>query len=381
MSPPAAAVVVTALAAVSLFSSASAFAEDEVRIAIASGSTKVSIGGKDLAIYDAATGDRWASAPGTSDLIFTLETGGVSISGKPLVKDRDRLLRESWIVEGPHGVRVSGRLYLGRVSVGRAAGKKTLIAINRLPLETYLLGIVGSEMSPAWPMEALKAQAVAARTYALERRMMMRAANKPYDLESTVLSQVYQGAEKIRPSIVQAVVETRGEVLAFKHRLAQALFHSTCGGTTVSAREAFGNAVPYLNPRKCGYCNDSNRYRWQMTMKLDQIESKLKKAKLISGKLEKIERSKMGGTVEVTAGKKLLKLSPKAIRAALGYTVLLSERFTAKTKAKEVKLEGMGFGHGVGMCQWGARGQADQGLGYRDILDRYYAGAKVRRLY
>lgn len=355
--------------------------EDEVRIAIASGQATIAIDGKQLSIFDGDTGDRLATAD-RAPLVARTERGGVRIDGKGLIADKKGPVRaRSLIIEGARGVRVSGRLYLGRVSLSPERSGRTLIAINRLPLETYLLGIVGSEMSPSWPSESLKAQTVAARTYALQRRMMMRAANRPYDLESTVLSQVYQGAERIRPSVVAAVIATRGEVLAFNHRLVEALFHSTCGGTTVSAREAFGKAVPYLSQQKCGYCNGSNRYRWKLELKLDQLTHKLKGAKLVPAAIERVERSKMSGAVEVVAGKKRVQLSAKKIRATLGYSVLLSDRFTAKTKGKSVTFEGVGFGHGVGMCQWGARGQADRGLGYREILAHYYAGAQVKRLY
>ena len=165
-----------------------------------------------------------------------------------------------------------------------------LLAINRLPLETYLLGIVGSEMSPAWPIEALKAQAVAARTYAMQRRMMMRAANKRYDLASSVLSQVYKGAERIRPSVIRAVKETRGEVLAYSHSLVEALFHSTCGGKTVAAHEAFGHRVPYLKPKTCQWCRPSSRYRWRVALPIDEVSKRLRRAGLVASSLTRLER-------------------------------------------------------------------------------------------
>src|SRR4029077_10764001 len=120
-------------------------------------------------------------------------------------------------------------------------------------------------------LEALKAQAVAARTYALQRRMMMRAANKAYDLESSVISQVYKGADRIRPSVIQAVKETRGEVMSFHHGLVEALFHSTCGGKTSSALAAFGRAVPYLIPKPCRWCRDSARHRWHLDVPIKEL--------------------------------------------------------------------------------------------------------------
>lgn len=354
-------------------------AEEEVRIAIASSRSRITIEGDRLAVFDGERGERIAFSEGRTKLMARADRGGVRIDG--MSGSAAGRAARSVLVEADSGVRVDGRLYLGRVAIDLERSKRTLIAINRLPIETYLLGIVGSEMSPAWPIEALKAQAVAARTYALQRRMMMRAANRAYDLEATVLSQVYQGAERIRPSVVEAVSATRGEVLAFHHRLAETLFHSTCGGTTVSAREAFGSAVPYLVPRRCGDCKSSNNYRWKLRLSLDKLEQKLRTSKLLSGKIARVERKAARGAVDLTSGKKLTKISAKALRAAIGYTVILSERFTAETQGRDVVFAGVGFGHGVGMCQWGARGQADRGLDYQEILRHYYSGADVKRIY
>jgi stage II sporulation protein D len=366
-----------AVAVIALFVPASAHSEEEVRIALAAGRSRVSIEGTKLALFDGEGGVRLAFASAIATLDVRPEEPGVRVDGRGL--DRSGAIRaKKLVIEGPDGVRVDGRLYLGRISVEREASGK-LIVINRLPIETYLLGIVGSEMSPSWPIESLKAQAVAARTYALQRRMMMRAANRPYDLESTVLSQVYQGAERIRPSVVDAVASTRGEILAFRHQLAEALFHSTCGGQTVSAREAFGTEVPYLAPKKCGFCTGSDRYRWEVSLTLDELGKRLKNAGLGSGKLTALAKRRDG--IDLTFGKKKQSVSPKKLRAAVGYTVILSERFDTQAKGQKVIFRGSGFGHGVGMCQWGARGQADRGLGHEEILRHYYSGAEVKRAY
>jgi stage II sporulation protein D len=282
-------------------------------------------------------------------------------------------------VEAVDAVRVDSGIYFGRIEISVDRGKP--LVINRLPLETYLLGIVGSEMNPSWPMEALKAQAVAARTYAMERRMMMRLAKKPYDLGATVLSQVYKGADRINPSVIEAVKRTRGEVIAFDHDLVQALFHSTCGGRTVSAKSAFGNEVPYLKPQSCKWCRDSSRHRWSLTMSLEEMSKRLSRARLTKSSITGFSRSEETSAVRVESGKKQQLLSPQKIRAAVGFGDLYSARFTAETKGKTIHIHGRGFGHGVGMCQWGARGMADAGKGYREILAHYYRGARVKRVY
>ena len=199
-----------------LFWGSPVYAEEEVRISIASNKSSVSIEAPKLAVFDADVGDRLAR--GTKSVTVEVEPkdNDVIAEGEGLVYDNKKThARGRRIVfESEEGIRVDGRLYLGRVTVQNDRGRLTVI--NRLPLETYLLGIVGSEMSPLWPGEALKAQAVAARTYAMQRRMRRRAANKRYDLESTVLSQVYKGADRIAPSVIEAVRQTRGEVVSFK---------------------------------------------------------------------------------------------------------------------------------------------------------------------
>jgi stage II sporulation protein D len=312
--------------------------------------------------------------------VVTVRRGSVKIVGTTLkLRSEKEILRTQIFFEAPDGIRVDGRLFLGRVSVQARKGK--VMVINRLPLETYLLGIVGSEMNPDWPLDALKAQAVAARSYALQRRMMMRFANRRYDLESTVLSQVYRGAERISASVIDAVSLTRGEVLTHEHRLVEALFHSTCGGRTHSAREAFGNAVPYLRSRQCRWCKDAKRYRWTAEIELKRLEKALKKKKLINGRLESLSRK--WGTRKATArvGGKSVYLSPRAIRVAIGYTELYSAHFEASTDRGKIRFKGRGFGHGVGLCQWGAHGLSKEGHNYFEILAHYYKGAKVTRIY
>lgn len=362
-------------------SAAIARAEDEVRISIVSAVPQVRIAAKELAVFDGDVGDRVAWSKAQNEItVVRSGKNELRIKGKGLEFDREsNAAFRTLLFEAQSGIRVDGKLYLGRVSVGSDA--KGVFVINRLPLETYLLGIVGSEMPPSWSDEALKAQAVAARTYAVQRRMYMRAGNKPYDLESNVLSQVYNGAENITPSVVQAVLATRGEVLSFRHFPLEALFHSTCGGSTVSSRDVFGQAVPYLVKRPCTFCKPSTKYRWQLELPLSEISKRLKSAKIVKTHLTEVERDESAKLVSLKNGTSTTNVTAKALRAALGYSVILSERFSAKTSGKGVIFEGRGFGHGVGMCQWGAKGLAERGLGYREILGHYYQGARIKRIY
>jgi stage II sporulation protein D len=352
-----------------------ASAEEEVRILIGETDGSFSVSGVHLAVFDADSGDRLYAWSERGSAEVGLESRTLVVRSKS-----GRVAKAKHLVfEADEAVSVDRGIYFGRIEA--RIRERSILVINRLPLETYLLGIVGSEMSPEWPIEALKAQAVAARTYAMQRRMAMRAADKPYDLSSTVLSQVYKGAERIRPSVVTAVAETRGEVLAFRRRLAEALFHSTCGGRTVSAGDAFGRDVPYLKPQSCAWCRGSSRHRWTITMPVSEMSKRLERAHLVKGSISGFDRDVETSAVQVMAGRKSQRLSPKKVREAVGFSDLYSSRFTAETRGKTIHIHGRGFGHGVGMCQWGAKGMADAGRTYGEILQHYYRSVAIRRLY
>lgn len=355
-----------------------AYAEQEVRISLLADRAKVTVAGEKLKVIDADLGEQlFRSEQPVSFSVVAVEEEGLDIKLPGGARRVRRLF-----VEAEGALQVEGGVYFGRMEIGPDADNPARIqVVNRLRLETYLLGIVGNEMSPAWHIEALKAQAVAARTYAMQRRAAMRAANRPWDLASTVISQVYKGAERIGPSVIQAVKETKGEVMSFDHDVVEALFHSTCGGATVPAEKAFGGQRDYLVEVECPWCEDSTRYRWKKDYKLSTVANKLRSAKLVDGRLSDVDRDDVDDPVAVKAGGSTKEVRPRDFRRAMGYGSLYSDRFEAETKGGTVKIEGRGFGHGVGMCQWGARGQAEQGRNYRQILAHYYRGAVVRRLY
>ncbi len=354
-----------------------AVAEEEVRVALLEGQKRVELAGKGLTLFDADDGHQLVRFGPKGHSVLEAEAADLVVkdaAGRVLARGANIL------AEADGALRVGKGVYFGRVEVDhQAAGK--LLVVNRLPLETYLLGIVGSEMNPLWPVEALKAQAVAARTYAMQRRMMMRAAGKRFDLGADVLSQVYKGADRIGPNVIRAVKETRGEVLAFGHDLVEALFHSTCGGHTSSAREVFGRAVPYLVEQRCQWCRQSERHTWTVSLPLKLISDRLVKARLVRNPITKLERKDDAAMVSVVDKKGTQKLGPKQLRAAVGYSALYSEQFSARTRGEQVEITGRGFGHGVGLCQWGAKGMADADKKYSEILGHYYQGAKLKRLY
>jgi stage II sporulation protein D len=224
-------------------------------------------------------------------------------------------------------VRVGGRGYPGTVHLLRSADRVTVIVM--LDAERYLPGVVGGEMPADWPAEALKAQAVAARTLAIFYHLQ-RAAFE-YDLTSTVEDQVY-AAGKAKPSIVEAVTATRGEVLLHDGGLFPAFYHSTCGGETESPGKALGKPeYDFLEGVPCGFCTDSTHYEWQATLSAADLVSKLNAAGIAVGAITAVRAeegdSRTGRMVELVwpGGPTLVPISD--FRRAAGRREIQSGKF------------------------------------------------------
>lgn len=262
-------------------------------------------------------------------------------------------------------------------------GKPELLVVHPLDLETYVAGIVSSELPGGWPLEAYKAQAVAARTFAVWQKY--RRLDLPYHMESSVLDQVYGGAQREHPLARQAAEETRGLVLVTRHQLAQAYFHASCGDHTESARDGWGTALPYLPGSTCGFCSAANRYAWKAKLRRNDVD---KAFRPLLGEpvtsLEVSERTSTGRarTVVVRGKKKSKSITGADLRRLLGYGAVYSTWIHSFAwEGKDLVVTGKGSGHGVGLCQWGAHGMATAGKRFDEILGNYYPGARLERLY
>ena len=207
-----------------------------VRLAVAQDRPRVGVRARGLEVRDGDVGD--VLLRGVDALDLRPAGGGIRLAGS-VARPRSVLLATAGAAAP---IRVDGRALIGRVEVRLVGGG--LLVINRLPLERYLRGLVGAEMSPRWPLEALAAQAVAARTYFMQRRLQRQGAD--YDLSASTLDQVYRGIGRESDNTRRAVRRTRGLVLTWGKQPAEALYHACCGGRTRAAGEVFGNAVPYL---------------------------------------------------------------------------------------------------------------------------------------
>ena len=233
-------------------------------------------------------------------------------------------------------------------------------------------------------MEALKAQAVAARSFAVSRALKARDA--PWDLDDSTASQVYRGedGEGARPSL--AVEETRGLVLGWRGQVIEAFFHSNSGGHTADASEVWGGvSPPYLKGQVDTASEDQAHYAWKATVPLDQVQRALERAGLWRGYLSGVagrQRSDSGRWLSLElqgpAGDRAV--SGNAFRMALGADLLKSTLFKVRVRGDDLVFDGRGWGHGVGLSQEGALVMAKDGHSFRGILEHYYPGTRLARL-
>ncbi len=342
--------------------------------------------------------------------------------------------------KGVYCIDMGNRVYRGRMEIGRY-NTPNLTAVNVVGMEEYLYGVVPSEMPSTWHLEALKAQAVCARSYALVKAGYGGASNakKGYKVVDTVASQVYKGylAESVKAN--QAVDATRGKMVCYANKVIPAYFFSTSGGRTEAAKDVWAVDVPYLQSVPDPYEADSGREVWQVTMTMNQINAALAGQARALGKVEGLAVAKYSSNDRVYAltltGKdRILTLQGTTIRTVLDLystkfkivrkgdtpdevavlsadglvTGRISDMYiasaegtkkasdtieqyvaqgsgnlwnyprTAPTKAEEVLFAGMGYGHGVGLSQYGAKGMAEAGYNYEEIIKYYFTGAYVR---
>ena len=395
---------------------------------------------------------------GMRSMEVSLRAGRLRISGQLSDGSSRSLAARSAIEvqsEDPRGIWLGSRRYRGRLQFLVRRGQVQVV--NHLGIETYLASVVGSEMPHRWPLPALQAQAVAARTYALRQRGKAG----DFDVKATVSSQVYRGVESETPSTIEAVESTRSLVLVHAGRLINAVFHSSSGGATEPSGEVWRNQLPYL-VSVADHDQHSPVHRWNKRFDDDALRDLFRETGGVK-RLQVLKTSSTGRvrTARVQGPRGSLVLTGRELRKRLGLksTMVQFELINGSTdsstasaiataqrapqatsqaaaqaappliglwqdsasgpdttsdnttssssgrlasllpppplpllnpsafnqprpdlKVGEIVLEarGQGFGHGVGMSQWGAHGLALQGADFREILLHYYRGAEIR---
>ena len=282
--------------------------------------------------------------------------------------------------EGP--VRLDGRELPGRLELFLDADG--LVAVNAVDLEQYVAAVVASEMPRDWPQEALRAQAVAARTFAVAQKVAQGPGARAH-LGASVIDQVYRNAAHPPQSARDAARATAGEVLTYGAAPIAAWFSASCGGKSESAEAAF-NLTPGDAPYVQGGDEDGDAREWTARIPLEEITAALRKARRMQARIDdvSVESRTQSGRARMLAMKTAAGTSPLAaveLRQLLGYARLPSLLFDVSRAGDVAVFRGRGSGHGVGLCQWGARARAQGGATYREILAHYYPGAEIRRMY
>lgn len=256
--------------------------------------------------------------------------------------------------------------------------------VTTVPLEGYLYSVVSREMSEGWPPPALQAQAVCARTYALQRSSPRR----DYDVESSESSQVYAGLDYESPACSAAVDATVGQVLRYGGSFASIAYSSSCGGHTESAADAWGGApTAYLSGVPCPWCTAAPDYRWTVDLSsVDVARAFPPSATFSDASNVRVQRSDASGRasaiVATDAANATATVDGGDFRSRLGTRVVRSLLIFAIAPGNDpgsFVLNGGGLGHGVGLCQWGAKGMALAGHSSADILALYFPGTTIGR--
>lgn len=272
---------------------------------------------------------------------------------------------------------VNGRLFRGSLEIFESSKKPGRIcAVNVVDLEDYLLSVVPSEMPGSWPAEALKAQAIAARSYAVAS--LGKHESEGFDVRPTVEDQVYAGVSAERDETNRAVAETCGIVLKHGNSVVPAFFHSTSGGGTEDAEHVWGKPVPYIKA-VADYDDDSPHFTWTRAVDLSALDNALNKSGRGVGALlyaSVLSRSASGRVRDIlVAGSESSRIITGESMRRLAN--LPSTNFNLEPGPDRYVFAGRGFGHGLGLCQWGARRLAEHGYNAAQILAYYYKDVAI----
>jgi stage II sporulation protein D len=344
-------------------------------------------------------GERWQVTVAGPGLVLTSPKGWVSPQLEAVTLDATDPRAPLW---------VNGKAYRG---VGEVLRDRTgLTVVNRLGMESYLLGVVSAEMGRRSPGEqaALRAQAVVSRTYALKHLRRWR--TEGFDLYGTVADQAYGGVAAETAEGRAAVSETTGRVLTYDGAPIEAFYFSTCGGRTAEGYEVFRGAVrPYLrsvsdlNESGSAYCSISPRYGWREEWSGEALRATLQRnlppvagatsapigmvtgirvtQRSASGRVDQLSIALGGTEVRVDGHTRIRQVLRPPGGQLLRSTAFSLTATGAGSNVTNLVVDGVGAGHGVGLCQWGAVGRARAGQSYQHILAAYYPGTRLERRY
>jgi len=383
----------------------------DVRIGIMEGQSQASVTGAEPFVV-VKDGKQWKRFGTNAAVPITFKNGTVYVNG---AASKASVMIQP--VDESGVIIIGGKPYRGKLEFIKSPRQWGMTVVNHVPVEQYLYGVVGKEMSPSWNPEALKAQAVAARTYAFFHKGYFQ--SRGFDMTDDTASQAYGGVRAESSAVQQAVNATNGEILTYGGKPIDALFFTSGGGYTENSENVWGDFVPYLR----GVSDDSNKmpaYRWQVTVTAAELARKLEAAGKGVGSIRSITLSPLkkrpiaasdrgvSGRVKTvvfngTAGSVTVK--GNSFQQILGLRSTLFDFYQGNRIPEDIDsfspnrgtvlkvngsspltIVGFGWGHGLGMSQWGAQQMAQDFRGghqnyYRYILEHYYSNTKLTKLY
>lgn len=405
--------------------------EPLIKVGLAVQQSQVTVSA-DTAFSLAAAAGKWRNNYQAKEkVIITVKDGRLLVNGTPAAPivrigftmpkrgaaDQEQLIQEAGKRnQQDQFLQVNGKRYRGVLEI-RQTGKAAMTVINILPLEAYLYGVVPEEVSPSWPLEAVKAQAVAARSYAYTS--INKHQSQDFDVCPTVHCQVYGGRDSEAARSNQAVDETRGMMATYRGNVITTFFHASSGGHTENSEHVWGTPLPYLKGVR-DFDQTSPRYTWERRVPIAELSEKMQKNGFsvgvvtrvelspltkqpvtaadrgVSGRVKTIKITGTAGTVQISGAKfgSLLGLPSLLFELSLsqeGSVPAMAKKSAGRRPAKHAApdtllVSGRGAGHGIGLSQWGAKAMAEKAPSgnkqyYQEILTHYYQGVKIQRCY
>lgn len=335
----------------------------QLRVAIEQGVSQVKVGSSTPAVVrDYSTGRTLGKVAAMNAFYAQPSASGVTV---------ERMQSGTMSIEptGDGYVYIGDRWYRGKTLLVNT--DKGLTAVNYVDLEQYLYSVLGAEMNGNWPSEALKAQAVAARTYAIYKRK--NESNDIYDVVNTQASQVYKGIVSESPGTHAAVNATTGQVLTYNNQIILSVFHACSGGHTANVEDVWSESLPYLRGVQ-DFDQNVRACQWVKTFSPKEINKRISGVGNLVSLTPTLTPYGSIKVIKFVGDKGTRELKGEAVRNVLG---LRSTRFIITEDPLGLRFDGRGWGHGLGMSQWGAYNLAKQGIKYQQILGHYYRDTQL----